>query len=152
TMLDLQKYDSLGATLRDALRQWPDRVCLIESDRDRERSRMTYQQFREAAETFTAALEEAGFAAGERAANIMTNQPRWLISACATLFAGGVLMPLDSMLNAADHLQLLSHSKPQVLFVEYWHWKNITEAEGFAELATRTILVTEAPSNADLKG
>ena len=49
-MLDLAKYDSLGAALRDALDRWPDEVCLIEADRDRERSRLTYRQFGEAAE------------------------------------------------------------------------------------------------------
>ena len=48
-MLDLAKYDSLGAALRDALENWPDEVCLIEADRDHERSRLTYRQFGEAA-------------------------------------------------------------------------------------------------------
>ena len=49
-MLDLAKYDSLGAALRDALGRWPEEVCLIEADRDHERSRLTYRQFGEAAE------------------------------------------------------------------------------------------------------
>jgi len=74
-MLDLKKYDSLGAALRDALERWPNEVCLIEADRERERSRLTYWHFREAAEPLVAALEDSGFAAGERAAIIMTNQP-----------------------------------------------------------------------------
>ena len=30
--------------------RWPDEVCLIEADRDHERSRLTYRQFGEAAE------------------------------------------------------------------------------------------------------
>ena len=74
-MLDLAKYDSVGAALRDALGRWPAEVCLIEADREKERSRLTYRQFGEAAESVAAALEESGFAAGERAAIIMTNQP-----------------------------------------------------------------------------
>ncbi len=48
-MLDLAKYDSLGAALRDALERWPDEVCLIEADRERENHRLTYRQFRDAA-------------------------------------------------------------------------------------------------------
>ncbi len=44
-MLDLTKYDSLGAALRDALDRWPDEVCLIEADREREKERLTYKQF-----------------------------------------------------------------------------------------------------------
>src|ERR1700730_5126509 len=117
-MLDLKKYDSLGAALRDALERWPNEVCLIEADRERERSRMTYGQFREAAEPLAAALEDSGFAAGERAAIIMTNQPKWLMSAYAVFFAGGVVIPLDYKLSGDEDLQLLVHSTAQVLFVE----------------------------------
>jgi long-chain acyl-CoA synthetase len=151
-MLDLTQYDSLGAALRDALDRWRDEVCLIESDRDQERSRLTYGQFREAAAPLAAALEESGFAAGDRAAIIMTNQPKWLISAYAIFFAGGVLVPLDFMLKAGDHLKLLAHSKPRILIIEYWLWRNLTEAEAFSEMKVYTVLVTEAPADADLKG
>ena len=137
-MLDLTKYDSLGAALRDALDRWPDEVCLIEADREHERSRLTYRQFGEAAEPLAAALEESGFAAGDRAAIIMTNQPKWLISAYAVFFAGGVLVPLDYKLSAAEHLQLLAHSKAQILFVEYPLWRAITQAPAFREHKLRT--------------
>jgi long-chain acyl-CoA synthetase len=151
-MLDLAKYDSLGAALRDALGRWPEEVCLIEADRDHERSRLTYRQFGEAAEPLAAALEESGFAAGERAAIIMTNQPKWLISAYAVFFAGGVLVPLDYKLSAAEHLQLLAHSKVQILFVEYPLWRAIAQAPAFREHKLQKVLVTEAPPNADLAG
>jgi len=67
-MLDLTKYESLGAALRDALEHWRDEICLIEADREREKSRLTYRQFRETAEPLIAALEDSGFAAGARAA------------------------------------------------------------------------------------
>lgn len=151
-MLDLTQFDSLGAALRDALDRWPEEICLIESERDRERSRLSYRQFREAAEPFAAALEESGFAAGDRAAILMTNQPKWLLSAYAVFFAGGVLVPLDFMLKADDHVTLLAHSKPRVLVVEYWLWRNLTEAKDFPAMQAPTILVTEAPADADLKG
>jgi len=151
-MLDLAQYDSIGAALRDALARWPEEVCLIESERDRERSRSSYQQFGEAAEPLAAALEESDFAPGDRAAIIMTNQPKWLISAYAVFFAGGVLVPLDFMLKADDHLKLLAHSRPRILVVEYWLWRNITEAKGFAAIRLPTVLVTEVPADVDLKG
>src|SRR5579863_2484341 len=151
-MLDLAKYDSLGAALRDALGRWPEEVCLIEADRDRERSRFTYRQFGEAAEPIAAALEESGCAEGDRAAIIMTNQPKWLISAYAVFFSGGVLAPLDYKLSAAEHLQLLAHSRAQILFVEYPLWRAITQAPTFREHKLRKVLVTEAPPSADLAG
>ncbi|HVA93314.1 MAG TPA: AMP-binding protein [Candidatus Dormibacteraeota bacterium] len=151
-MLDLTKYESLGAALRDALERWPEQVCLIEADRDRERSRLTYRQFQEIAEPLAAALEDSGFAAGDRAAIIMTNQPKWLISAYAAFFAGGIVVPLDYKLSAAEHLQLLAHSKAKVLFVEYPLWRAILQAAEFPKRTVRTVLVTEAPPNADLAG
>ena len=151
-MLDLSKCDSLGAALHDAVRRWPDETCLIESDRDRERSRVTYRQFGEAAERLAAALEESGFAPGDRAAIIMTNQPKWLISAYAVFFAGGVLVPLDYKLSAAEHLHLLGHSKAEIVFVEYPLWRAITSAPAFHEHKFRKILVTEAPEGAELVG
>ena len=48
-MLDLHKYNCLGEALSAAIERWPDEVCLIEVDRDREKARLTYRQFKEAA-------------------------------------------------------------------------------------------------------
>src|SRR5882724_3861830 len=98
-MLDLSKYDSLGAALRDALDRWPDEVCLIEADRDREKERFTYNQFKQAALPLAAALQARGFHASDHAAIIMTNQSKWLISAYAVFHSGGVLVPLDYKLS-----------------------------------------------------
>ncbi len=149
-MLDLRKYDSLGDALRAALDRWPDEVCLIEADRDRENVRLTYRQFKETALPLARALQDAGFQGGSRAAIIMTNQSKWLISAYAIFFAGGVLVPLDYKLTAPEQLQLLAHCKAEVLIVEYHLWRAITQAEGFENLAARVVLVTEAPAGADL--
>jgi long-chain acyl-CoA synthetase len=151
-MLDLTQYDSLGAALRDALDRWPDTVCLIESDRERERARLTYRDFKNAALPLAAALESSGFQAGDRAAIIMTNQSKWLISAYALFYCGGVLVPLDYKLTAAEHLQLLAHSQARMLVVEYHLWRAIMAQPAFPQLQTKAVLVTEAPPNADLGG
>jgi len=151
-MLDLRQYSSLGAALRAALERWPNEICLIEADRDRENCRLTYRQFKEAALPFARALQDSGFAAGARAAIIMTNQSKWLISAYAIFHCGGVLVPLDYKLTAAEHLQLLTHSKAETLVIEYHLWRAITQAEGFAKLGAKTVIVTEAPAAAELHG
>ena len=64
---------------------------------------------------------------GTRAAIIMTNQSKWLISAYAIFFCGGVLVPLDYKLTAAEHLKLLAHSKAEFLIIEYHLWRAISE-------------------------
>jgi long-chain acyl-CoA synthetase len=151
-MLDLRQYASLGAALTAALERWPNETCLIEADRDREKVRLTYSDFKEMARPLCRALEDAEFKAGDRAAIIMTNQSKWLISAYSIFFCGGVLVPLDYKLSAAEHLQLLAHSKSQFLVVEYYLWRAISQSPEFAKLATRVVLVTEAPPGADLYG
>jgi len=151
-MLDIGQYTCLGAALRDALDRFSAQTCLIEADRDREKVRLTYSDFKETALPLARALEDADFDAGDRAAIIMTNQSKWLISAYAILYCGGVLVPLDYKLTAAEHLQLLAHSKAKVLVVEYHLWRAIMQSPEFQKIATRIVLVTEAPLGADLAG
>ena len=152
-MLDLSKYQSIGQALKDALDQFANEVCLIEADREREKKRLTYRDFKERAHPLARALQEAGFAAGDRASIIMTNQSKWLISAYAIFFAGGTLVPLDYKLTPDEQWQLLKHSGASVLITEYPIWRQLSASAGrAAAVKVRTVLVTEAPANADLSG
>jgi long-chain acyl-CoA synthetase len=151
-MLNLDQYSCLGAALRDALDRWPNEICLIEADRDREKTRLTYSDFKDVALPLARALEDAEFLPGDRAAIIMTNQSKWLISAYAVFYRGGVLVPLDYKLTAAEHLQLLAHCKAKFLIVEYYLWRAITQSPDFKNHKLEKILVTEASLGADLAG
>jgi long-chain acyl-CoA synthetase len=151
-MLDLNQYTCLGAALRDALDRWPNETCLIEADRDREKARLTYSDFKEIALPLARAIRDAEFSPGDRAAIVMTNQSKWLISAYAIFYGGGVLVPLDFKLSAAEHLHLLAHSKAKFLIVEYHLWRAITETAEFKNHNLKKVLVTEAPLGADLAG
>jgi len=151
-MLNLDQYTCLGAALREALDRWPNETCLIESDRDKEKTRLTYSDFKEMATPLARAFEDAEFSPGDRAAIIMTNQSKWLISAYAIFHQGGVLAPLDYKLTAAEHLQLLAHSKARFLVIEYYLWRAIMQAPEFKNHKVQTVLVTEAPPAADLAG
>ncbi len=151
-MLNLHQYASLGAALSAALDRWSTETCLIEADRDREKVRLTYSDFKETARPLCRALEDADFKPGDRAAIVMTNQSKWLISAYSIFFCGGVLVPLDYKLSATEHLQLLAHSKARFLIVEYYLWRAIAQSPDFSKLATEIVLVTEAPAGVDLHG
>ena len=150
-MLDLSRYQSIGTALKDALDQFAIEVCLIESDRDREKERLTYRDFKERAHSLAEALQDAGFKPDDRAAIIMTNQSKWLISAYAIFYGGGVLVPLDYKLTPEEQWQLLAHSSASVLITEYPIWRQLAVSPS-RSLATnlKTILVTEAPPNNDL--
>ena len=151
-MLNLDQYSCLGAALRDALERWPNEVCLIEADRDREKTRLTYSDFKAMALPLARALEDTELRADDRAAIIMTNQSKWLISAYAIFFCGGVLVPLDHKLSAGEQLQLLAHCKAKFLIVEYYLWRAMIQQPEFKNHTPQTVLVTEAPLGADLAG
>src|ERR1051325_1843193 len=151
-MLDLDQYTCLGSALSAALDRWPNEICLIEADRDREKVRMTYSDFKEVALPFSRALQDAEFKAGDRAAIILTNQSKWLVSAYSVFYCGGVLVPLDYKLTPTEHLQLLAHSKARFLVVEFHIWRAIMRTEGFKDHKVEKVLVTEAPPSADLGG
>src|SRR5690348_5391792 len=151
-MLDLRQYNCLGEALQAATARWPDEICLIEADRDRENARLTYRQFSDAALRFARALQESVFREGSRAAIIMSNQSKWLISAYAIFFAGGVIVPLDYKLTPSEQVQLLAHSNAEVLITEYHSWRAIAQNDKFKTLPVRTIVVSDAPAHADLCG
>lgn len=151
-MIDLEQHSSLGSALREALDTFANETCLIEADRDRERTRLTYSDFNHMALPLARALQDAEFRPNDRCAIIMTNQSKWLISAYAVFYAGGVLVPLDYKLSPGEHLELLSHSKAKFLIIEYHLWRAITQHPEFANHKVKIVLVTEAPPTADLKG
>jgi long-chain acyl-CoA synthetase len=152
-MLDLSQYQSIGAALKDALSTFSGETCLIEADRDREKERLTYKDFQDRAHPLARALQDFGFSGGDRASIIMTNQSKWLISAYAIFFTGGVLVPLDYKLTPPEHWQLLKHSGAKVLITEYAIWRQLATApeRALAE-SLELVLVTEAPPNADISG
>src|SRR5262249_1557161 len=152
-MLDLTKYSSIGAALKDAVERFAAETCLIESDREREKDRLTYAEFGKRALALARPLQDAGFSAADRASIIMTNQSKWLVSAYAIFYAGGVLVPLDYKLTPAEHWQLLQHSGAKVLITEYPIWRQLATSTGRAgATSVQTVLVTEAPPNAELLG
>jgi len=152
-MLDLSKYQSLGAALKDALDQFANETCLIESDREREKERLTYREFQQRADPLARTLQDAGLEPNARAAIIMTNQSKWLISAYAIFFCGGVLVPLDYKLSPDEHWQLLAHSATRMLVTEYPIWRQLAASAGRGTATSlAAIYVTEAPANADLAG
>src|SRR5256885_14496819 len=108
-MLDLSKYQSIGGALKDAVDQFSAEICLIESDRDREKERLTYHDFQKLAHPLAKALQIASFNTSDRAAIIMTNQSKWLISAYAIFYCGGVFVPLDYKLTTQEQRELLKH-------------------------------------------
>ncbi len=152
-MLDLEKYCSIGESLRAALEAFGGEVCLIESDRGEETLRLTYREFAARALPLAKGLQDLGVAPDDRVSIIMTNQSKWLISAYALFYCGGVMVPLDFKLKPEEHWALLKHSSTSVLITEYGIWRQLSSSSARAEAPkVVTVIVTEAPAKADLLG
>jgi long-chain acyl-CoA synthetase len=152
-MLDLRKYSSIGESLCASLETFSGEICLIESDRGEEKLRLTYREYKERALPLAKGLQDLGVAAGDRVSIIMTNQSKWLISAYALFYCGGVMVPLDFKLKPEEHWALLEHSSASVLITEYGIWRLLSGSPARAEATNvKTVLVTEAPPDADLFG
>src|SRR6266571_2757849 len=88
------------------------------------------------------AMQDAGSSAGDRASIIMTNQSKWLISAYAIFYTGGVLVPLDYKLTPSEQWQLLQHSGAKILITEYPIWRQLAASPGCATVSNvQTVLV-----------
>jgi long-chain acyl-CoA synthetase len=152
-MLDLRKYSSIGESLRAALETYAGEICLIESDRGEEKHRLTYRDFKGRALPLAKGLQDLGVSAGDRVSIIMTNQSRWLISAYALFYCGGIMVPLDFKLKPEEHWQLLKHSGASVLITEYGIWRQLSSSSARSEAPNvKSVLVTDAPPGAELFG
>jgi len=148
-MLDLSRLANVGEALRDGLLTYKTNTALIEVDRHREKSRMTYRELREAAEALAGSMQAAGFQAGDRCAILMSNQPSWIVSGVAAFWAGAVVVPLDYKLTAKEQMALLAHCQPKVLITEYPVWRTLLK-ENVSALERTRVYVTEAPEKADI--
>ena len=151
-MLDLQKYSCLGAALRDALERFSGETCLIEADREREKTRLTYSDFKEISTAFGAGAGGCGLRCRGSRSDPHDESVEVADFGVRDFLRGGVLVPLDYKLTAAEQLQLLAHSKAKVLVVEYYLWRAIMQSPEFQNIKTKLVLVTEAPLGADLAG
>lgn len=124
-MISVERYQSLGQALEDALVQYKTNSALIEMERHRERVRMTYREFKEYAHTLAAYLQLQRITAESRVAIMMSNQSKWLLAAYASLYRGAVLVPIDYKLTPTEQLALLAHSRAEFLFTEYSVWKKL---------------------------
>ena len=101
-MIDLDSCQSLADAVRAATETFANETCLIEANRDRENARLTYAEYRAQADALAGGLQSRGFAPGDRAAIIMTNQSK-LIRSNATL--AGIIVELAERPGSEQHLQ-----------------------------------------------
>ena len=95
---------------RRARRLYPDREAVVDND-----LRLTYREFFERCDRWSAALQGLGVQAGDRVAYIAPNTHAQLESFYAVLQIGATLVPVNYRLTADDFAYLLYHSGARVV-------------------------------------
>ena len=144
-MIPPETHANIGSLLRESLIQFKTNTALIEVNRKKETTRLSYREFRDAAAPLTRRLQEAGIGADSRVAIIMSNQSKWLLSAYAVFFRGAVLIPVDYKLDGEDQATLVRHAKADLVITEYPAWRQL------GDIGSTKAWVTETPDNQDLQ-
>ena len=130
---------TLGDIPRRSARRHPDKIAIIDGD-----FTLTFAEFDELVDRAAAALQDNGFAPGDRIALLAHNCWQYAVLAFATARAAVVLVPINFMLTAEEIAFILGHSRVCGLIVEQ---ELIATAEQAMTLAgsviTNVVLTTD---------
>ncbi len=99
--------------LRRSAAVYPDKTAVVHGDR-----RYTYRQFEERVDRLAAALRAGGLAKHDRVAFLSPNTPAILEAHFAVPAAGGILVAVNTRLNADEVGYILKHSGARWLFFD----------------------------------
>jgi len=122
------------ALLERTLRVFPDETAVIYGD-----ERMSYADFGAFVARFAGALVRAGVGPGDRVAVLAPNVPAVLAAHFAVLLVKGVLVTINTRLNADEVGYILGHSGARVAIVDPELAELVKQAPG--GLAARPLLV-----------
>src|SRR5437870_4352831 len=97
---------------RRARKLYGDREAVVDGD-----SRLTYEQFLDRCDRWSATLQQLGVRQGDRVAYIAPNTHAQLESFYAVPQIGAVLVPINYRLTADDFAYVISHSGARVVCV-----------------------------------
>jgi len=77
----------------------------------------TYKEAGEIVKCIAAGMKSLGFSPGEKAAILGPNSPEWAMSYLAILTAGGICVPIDSLLRRYEFTHILKETKVKWIFL-----------------------------------
>ncbi|MBL9113605.1 MAG: long-chain-fatty-acid--CoA ligase [Verrucomicrobiaceae bacterium] len=98
---------------RRARRLYPEREAVVDGE-----IRLTYREFFERCDQWSAALQKYGIKRGDRVATIAPNTHAHLEAFYAVPQAGAVIVPINFRLTAADFAYILNHSGARMVCVQ----------------------------------
>src|SRR6267378_3871102 len=113
---------------RRARKLYGDREAVIDGD-----LRLTYEQFFDRSDRWSAALQQMGVKKGDRVAYIAPNTHEQLESFYAVPQTGAVLVPINYRLTPEDFVYITGHSGAKVLCVHPDHMEAVDSVRGRLE-------------------
>ena len=124
--------NTLGSFLRDAAARHGPREATVFYDGN-DRISWSYADLEEHDSDVARALLAGGLTKGERVALLRGNRPDWVAAAFGVAYAGGVLVPINTYLEARELEYVLNHSDTSTLITQ-------TQLAGHRYLETMTDL------------
>jgi acyl-CoA synthetase (AMP-forming)/AMP-acid ligase II len=121
-----------------------DREGIVDGD-----LRLTYEQFFDRCDRWSAALQAMGVRKGDRVAYIAPNTHEQLESFYAVPQTGAVLVPINYRLTAEDFVYITSHSGAKVLCVHPDYVDAIDAVRGQLATVEHFVVLGKAPAGAD---
>ena len=113
------EYPTLPEMFRISATRFPERACLTDFEGPNgSKNTLTYSQSLEKIEAIAQWMAENGLKHGDRVCVSGKNSPEWAVVYLATLFAGGIICPLDYALNETELTNLMNTAKPVFLFID----------------------------------
>lgn len=113
----------LAEVLRQSCEKYRSNVALIEVDRDKEKARLTYGDVLREVDRLASLMADLGFKPGDRCILLMPNQWRWIVSAAAVIWSGGVLVPIDVKLSPPEQAGLIDYAEPALVIADAALWE-----------------------------
>ncbi len=118
--LDRVKKEGLPLTIKELIersaRIYADLPALTAREKSGDRT-INYKALLEEVKGLAATLRAFGLKKGERVAILGPNSPEWAKAYLATIYAGGINVPIDSLLSDNEKGQLIARANVKIAFV-----------------------------------
>lgn len=106
---------------------------------------VSYAQLLENVRKIAGYLKSKGFEKGDRAAVVGENCPEWAMCHLGILWAGGIVVPLDSRATPSEWAHILRHSESRFLFASNRFYDDIMEIKD--EVENLVEVISFSPEN-----
>ncbi|MDR1747496.1 MAG: long-chain fatty acid--CoA ligase, partial [Spirochaetaceae bacterium] len=122
------EWPTIPEMFRITVERYSERPCF--TDFDPEKQTLLYREVLEKVEILARWLCSQGIEKGDRVAVSGKNSPEWTTVYLATLFAGGIIVPIDYGLHDAEIENLIKASEPKILFIDEEKFEHFSKTAG----------------------